>query len=1164
MPPPPALAAPQPEQQPEEHHHPPPLELRLPPQLPDEVDFFARDDEEDGLGTGNTGTGTGPGTANGGDGSASVSESFTPLPPAWAGQDGAAGAMGGLDQSMQDFGSVQGGEAQSMGGEDMGGAGGGAGGGGGGGGGNDGASRASNTIRLKRGGRERQSREKPPRPSEEKPVEVVDDLVALGPEAAAIPRPQARPASSSLPADLFPSVLMVWNTLQLCGPHLLRLSPFPLGWLEQAVAAPSVHGLVPDLVQEVIHRLLATVLNDRKDPGRPVSVAVLDEEYEREEEGGGGGGGSKDAQGAKYRSVETLESVIYRGARADYLLPYGWPELTRLLIAERFHIPLEAYLDPMAELQRLLEELAAQNKAALPFYHKVDPQRDSMPHYFELVDEPMDLGTVLARLRSGYYEEAPVARPPTVRQLRGGNKPRPPAAVPSAAAKEQDPALAGAEEEGEEEGAGGGGGDGSVATAETGAVAAAGEEAEEGGPEAAGDDGDADAGSRTKGRGPYGVLEDIRLVWTNCERYHGPDAPLTELAQQLSEEMEEKIQTRVLEPLERRERALGRPSSAAMAAAANANAASSSDVKGEGGAKAEPEAENNEGAPLVRSESQAAKQTAAERTVSSEDAAQWREVVDQLGRATYAELPLRTRVLVLRWLAEEAVATAAVRELLEAIGPSKEPHRKLLTRRQAYAAYQAAHAQQPGYHQVPPEVAWSAQDEREFQRLAELADREVRLRPLGTDRHHRRYWLFPGDETCAVYSEEEADGPVTAVFRGREAIMGLCAWLSDRTTREAPLRTALLEAVEKHLPPYQHQGPGYVTGTVGPDGFPLVEPAAQPPPMEAYLGYANTHGAAEREAAGDLLKNLCYPLGITARERGCLGLVYADQELKLTAYRDYQGNLVRAPPFPRMGMVQGDRIVMVNAQLIDGPKWPPGPVEDPATLQYTPQGEPEEFQLVILRESAKSQQVLIAQLPPRVVASEWGYVQGWLLRTEREVSHPLALGSDWDGAGGRKLGWREQVLRGGKDGKGLREATLELEARLREKGTVLPHEDREGRARGVSGKWRQFMAQSRTPSQMLLGLRLLQVRGWLVLGCTFGSSMSICNAAGSSSSWLLAYISQCTPGPDGPPDAGARAAAARPRRVAGPAAAGEAHRPARHRRLCDLLPRGAPPGEGGD
>jgi hypothetical protein len=47
---------------------------------------------------------------------------------------------------------------------------------------------------------------------------------------------------------------------------------------------------------------------------------------------------------------------------------------------------------------------------------------------------------------------------------------------------------------------------------------------------------------------------------------------------------------------------------------------------------------------------QAAKQTAAERTVSSEDAAQWREVVDQLGRATYAELPLRTRVLVLRWL----------------------------------------------------------------------------------------------------------------------------------------------------------------------------------------------------------------------------------------------------------------------------------------------------------------------------------------------------------------------------------------------------------------------------------------------------------------------------------------------------------------------------------
>jgi hypothetical protein len=1071
VPPPPALPPPPPEQQPQQQpqqpqqpqqqqQHPPALELQLPPQLPDEVDFFARDDEEEG---GGAGTG---GTTNGGEGSASASESFTPLPPSWAGQDG---ATAGLDQSMQDFGSVQGGEAPSTAGED------GAGGGGGGGGGNDGASRASNTIRLKRGGgRERAApREKPPRPSEE-PVEVVDDLVALGPEAAAVPRPQPRPASTALPADLFPSVLMVWNTLQLCGPQLLRLNPFPLGWLEQAVAAPSVHGLAPDLVQEVVHRLLATVLSDRKDPGRPVSVAVLDEEYEREEEGGGPG---KDAQGAKYRPVETLESIVYRGARAEFLLPYGWPELTRLLIAERFHIPLETYLDPLAELQRLLEELAAQNKLALPFYHKVDPVRDSMPHYFELVEEPMDLGTILARLRNGHYEEESVGRAPTqLQRAKGSRRPRPPAAVPTAVAKEEEPATA--------EEAAALGGEGSVATAET---AAGGEEGEEGvGVE---DDGEGEDGavSRTKGKGAYGVLEDVRLVWSNCEKYHGPDAPLTELAQQLSEDLEEKIQTRVLEPLERRERALGRPSPAAAAAAAPAAASSSG--AGGGGARAEEEAKTadgaKEGAPLARTESQAAgsgsKQTAAERTVSSEDAAQWREVVDQLGRLTYEELPLKTRVLVLRWLAEEAVATTVVRELLESIGPSKETYKKMLARRQAYSAYQQQHAQQQqpggGYHHVPPEVAWSGQDEREFQRLSEVAERDVRLRPLGSDRHHRRYWLFPGDETFAVYTEEEADGPVTCAYRGREAILALCNWLSDKTTREGPLRAALQEAVEKHLPPPQN--PAYA-GALGPDGFPLMEPVAQPPPREAFLGYANSYGAAEREAAGDLLKYLCYPLGITARERGCLGLVYADQELKLTAYRDYQGNLVRAPPFPRMGMVQSDRIVMVNGQMIDGPKWPPGAVEDPATLQYTPQGEPEEFQLIILRESAKTQQLPISQLPPRVVASEWGYVQGWLLHTEREISHPLALGSDWDGPGGRKLGWREQVLRGGKDGKGLREAALELEARLREKGTVLAHEDREGRARGVSGKWRQFVGQSRTPSQLLLGLRLLHVRGGCV------------------------------------------------------------------------------------
>ena len=131
-------------------------------------------------------------------------------------------------------------------------------------------------------------------------MEILDDLVVLGADAD-IPRPEGQPASNYVPADLFPSVLMVgglclccahevneaavacghehthsytpnkcnayaqvWNTLQLCGPQILRLTPFPLGWLEQALAA-TTKGLIPDLLQEVVHRLLATILNDRKD-----------------------------------------------------------------------------------------------------------------------------------------------------------------------------------------------------------------------------------------------------------------------------------------------------------------------------------------------------------------------------------------------------------------------------------------------------------------------------------------------------------------------------------------------------------------------------------------------------------------------------------------------------------------------------------------------------------------------------------------------------------------------------------------------------------------------------------------------------------------------------------------------------------------------------------
>ena len=58
----------------------------------------------------------------------------------------------------------------------------------------------------------------------------------------------------------------VWNTIHLIGPQLLKLSFFKVEELEMAVTAPSYKGVCPILVLEVIHRLLATFVADRKDP----------------------------------------------------------------------------------------------------------------------------------------------------------------------------------------------------------------------------------------------------------------------------------------------------------------------------------------------------------------------------------------------------------------------------------------------------------------------------------------------------------------------------------------------------------------------------------------------------------------------------------------------------------------------------------------------------------------------------------------------------------------------------------------------------------------------------------------------------------------------------------------------------------------------------------
>ena len=335
---------------------------------------------------------------------------------------------------------------------------------------------------------------------------------------------------------------------------------------------------------------------------------------------------------------------------------------------------------------------------------------------------------------------------------------------------------------------------------------------------------------------------------------------------------------------------------------------------------------------------------------------------------------------------------------------------------------------------------------------------------MGRDRHQRRYFTFPGDMSHSLYTEEVGDGPCTVVYKDRESITQLISWLSDRTPRESALRTTLIRFRDRYYPAEGEVGKitigGPKQGEVDGDRVRDINK------------YINQYGVEERANAADMYKYLVYPLNITDGERRMLGLVLADGEFKLKTYRDPASSKpITTCPSPRLGIDVGDRIIMINGVTIKEPKWPTGAVADPKTLTTTSTGEIEDFQLLMAR-TAAGQQLELQGLPDRVQGSEWGYVQGWMLNLERDLINPLALGVDW--AQTKRGPWRERVIRG-VDGTGLKEAALELEAALKAKGTILVKEDREGRARGISSKWRQFMNLARTPSQFLLGLRCLNV-----------------------------------------------------------------------------------------
>ena len=80
-----------------------------------------------------------------------------------------------------------------------------------------------------------------------------------------------------------------------------------------------------------------------------------------------------------------------------------WYDALRHYIAYKNNIPLPEYFDAVAVCEELLINLTADERA-VPFLQPVDAARDGLLDYALIIRNPMDLGTILQRIRSGYYE----------------------------------------------------------------------------------------------------------------------------------------------------------------------------------------------------------------------------------------------------------------------------------------------------------------------------------------------------------------------------------------------------------------------------------------------------------------------------------------------------------------------------------------------------------------------------------------------------------------------------------------------------------------------------------------------------------------------------------------------------------------------------------------
>lgn len=352
---------------------------------------------------------------------------------------------------------------------------------------------------------------------------------------------------------------------------------------------------------------------------------------------------------------------------------------------------------------------------------------------------------------------------------------------------------------------------------------------------------------RSKHRGHEGFTEDMLQIFSNCEMYFDamgePENQFVEVAKHLQRAFQQQMEKRVLTPLAQqqqlRQRLLqGRDLQSPL-----------SPIRKE------------QGADSASSSSAAAGLQSPSLRYYDDYAKKWSEDVHLLSQSDYADLQPALRLRLINWLCNEMLSTSMAHAYVDKIIHERKNVRKSLPSSSAATATGnntagdgdeagasgtgadagngddgRADANNVGAADTAAAPATATKKSRGHKSRATNLDEDgepttggnikavinpwtpcfrllysepldekeslnIRLKPLGEDRDHRSYWVFPQDRLVRVFCRN-IDNPQNIcwhIYSGDQQINLLMTWLCEKGIRENSLRKSILSYLDSKI-----------------------------------------------------------------------------------------------------------------------------------------------------------------------------------------------------------------------------------------------------------------------------------------------------------------------------------------------------------------------------